>query len=413
MSIASVLKEIHSVSIFFQSSASSSDVVGLQRSFADGILQKLKLLKALGPSEGSQLYEALKSEPFGAEHTTRIKEAINAMLHKNASSPPPKTSGKAGKPDDDKQFLKHWWNYFLQDEMDYLLDKANSWQSKMVLLVERGMSVGCTAHNEETLRWALAMLILCHYTQVPTARDLYDKIQDLKRVFVAEAKPWFLNHLEEFPEVPVDLPSDIFEHAYKKWKPVSIRFAGINTVADAIPLRGNSKLLKKSKTRAETDALNAAFEGPRADCVSPSKPRVKQESAESLVKSEPVDDDADDEEDDPDIIVLKKQFELDLAKMRARKCSVSVKAVKAEATERVVVDRNIDGSLNITSATPKTPPKPAVIEEHTPETPSAPTEADLDPWTKAAVAALEARHASNNEKKSNRCCCSQKTTSSF
>ena len=399
MSIASVLKEIHSVSIFFQSSASSSDVVGLQRSFADGILQKLKLLKALGPSEGSQLYEALKSEPFGAEHTTRIKEAINAMLHKNASSPPPKTSGKAGKPDDDKQFLKHWWNYFLQDEMDYLLDKANSWQSKMVLLVERGMSVGCTAHNEETLRWALAMLILCHYTQVPTARDLYDKIQDLKRVFVAEAKPWFLNHLEEFPEVPVDLPSDIFEHAYKKWKPVSIRFAGINTVADAIPLRGNSKLLKKSKTRAETDALNAAFEGARADCVSPSKPRVKQESAESLVKSEPVDDDADDEEDDPDIIVLKKQFELDLAKMRARKCSVSVKAVKAEATERVVVDRNIDGSLNIMSATPKTPPKPDVKEDHTPETPSAPTEADLDPWTKAAVAALEARHASNNEKK--------------
>ena len=399
MSIALVLKEIHSVSIFFQSSASPSDAVGLQRSFADGLLQKLKLLKALGPSEGSQLYEALKSEPFGAEHTTRIKEAINAMLHKNASSPPPKTSGKAGKPDDDKQFLKHWWNYFLQDEMDYLLDKANSWQSKMVLLVERGMSVGCTTHNEETLRWALAMLILCHYTQIPTARDIYDKLQELKRVFAAEAESFFLERLEQFPELPEHLHPAIFEQAYKKWTPVCARFAGINTVADAIPLRGNSKLLKKVKTKAETDALNAVFEGPRADCVSPSKPRVKQESAESLVKSEPVDDDADDEEDDPDIIVLKKQFELDLAKMRARKCSVSVKAVKAEATERVVVDRNIDGSLNITSATPKTPPKPAVKEEHTPETPSAPTEADLDPWTKAAVAALESRHATNNDKK--------------
>ena len=132
----------------------------------------------------------------------------------------------------------------------------------MVLLVERGMSVGCTTHNEETLRWALAMLVLCHYTNVPTARDLYDKIQDLKRVWVSEAKDFFLDRAQVFPESPDDLPSEIFEQAYKKWKPVSIRFAGINTVADAIPLRGNSKLLKKAKTKAETEALNAVFEEP-------------------------------------------------------------------------------------------------------------------------------------------------------
>ena len=50
--------------------------------------------------------------------------------------------------------------------MDYLSDKANSWQSKMVLLVERGMSVGCTNHSEETLRWALAMMLLSQVQHV-------------------------------------------------------------------------------------------------------------------------------------------------------------------------------------------------------------------------------------------------------
>ena len=85
------------------------------------------------------------------------------------------------------------------------------------------------------------------HTDTDGERDIYDELQELKRVFAAEAKAFSLDLLEEFPELPEDLPSDIVEQAYKKWAPVCTRFAGINTVADAIPLRGNSKLWKKGK----------------------------------------------------------------------------------------------------------------------------------------------------------------------
>ena len=87
MSIAAVIKEIISVKTFFSNSKVSCDVVGLQRSFADGVLQKLKQLKVFNVSDGSQVYEALDGEPFGADQTERIKEAVNALLQKGASAP--------------------------------------------------------------------------------------------------------------------------------------------------------------------------------------------------------------------------------------------------------------------------------------------------------------------------------------
>ena len=64
MSIAAVIKEIISVKAFFSNSKVSCDVVGLQRSFADGVLQKLKQLRVFNVSDGSHVYEALDGEPI-------------------------------------------------------------------------------------------------------------------------------------------------------------------------------------------------------------------------------------------------------------------------------------------------------------------------------------------------------------
>ena len=80
MSIAVVIKEINSVTSFFGNSKIAGDVIGLQRSFADGVLNKIKQLKAFSVSDGSQVYEALAGDPFGDVQTERIKEAVNALL---------------------------------------------------------------------------------------------------------------------------------------------------------------------------------------------------------------------------------------------------------------------------------------------------------------------------------------------
>ena len=81
------------------------------------------------------------------------------------------------------------------------------------------------------------MLLLCHYRQVPKPQEIYEKLQDLKKSWSCEATAWYLDHIEEFPDMPVHLPRQIFEQAYAKEQPVTAKFAGINTVAESIPLR--------------------------------------------------------------------------------------------------------------------------------------------------------------------------------
>ena len=148
--------------------------------------------------------------------------------------------------------------------------------------------------------------------------------------------------------------------------------------------------------------------------VTSANPRpVKQESAESspVVKQEHADDEAEDD-DDPEIVILKKQFALDLAKIRARKRGAVASApVNPAVHGRVMVDRNKDGSLSVTSVAPKEELKVNIKTESNAIDPTAPnadtaadvqqasTESDLDPWTQAAIASLEARHVKKNDEK--------------
>ena len=110
MAIAAILREIASVGSFFASRDMSGDVSGLQKSFADGVLNKLKLIKDFGASEGAQVYEALKGCQFGESQTQRIRDAIDAMLQKHATAPTAtKGAGNQGG-GSSKQLLKCWWN---------------------------------------------------------------------------------------------------------------------------------------------------------------------------------------------------------------------------------------------------------------------------------------------------------------
>ena len=93
-----------------------------------------------------------------------------------------------------------------------------------------------------------------------------------------------------------------------------------------------------------------------------------------------------DSDDDPDIIVVKKEYELKLAQMRAAAVKKEP-VVKREQSDRLVVHRNPDGRVHVTQRPPKDEPpaKPDAAE------PKAPTEDELDPWTRAAMASMNAR----------------------
>ena len=395
-----VIKEITSIRKFFETRDSDSDPTALQQSFAVSIIHKINLLKSLGPMDGAQINEALKDDPVGCVHTKRIKDHVEELMNKNlkeeVTSPTTAANKKGGHSD---QFLKHWWNYMTESEITFLQDPDKGFNSKMTLLVERAMKVGCNGGDEQSKKWCMALLVRLHYKDLPSAQTLYDKIQDLKRAWTSEYQQLYMERIDEYPEHPRDLPKSIFAAAYADEQPHPVQLSGINAIADAIPLRKNSRLLKKQKqplperVNAEKAISDAMTDSHRAHVQVKSEAPSVAVKPLGAVKTEMSDDDA-------DAAIIKAEYELKIAKLRAVKRerleSASSGLDKAlpptTAGGRVQVHRSSDGSYSLTS-TPKLEVPKKEVEEHAEEG-AVPQLEDLDEYTKAAIDALKIRNAS-------------------
>lgn len=413
MAVSMILKEIQSVRQFF-ASRDGKDNNTLQKSFADSVLNKLKLVKDFGPGEGAMLNDALKDSPFGESQTQRIWDAVDRLLEAKAKVTAPSWS-VGGSTSANKQFLKCWWNYFSKSEFDFLMDPNKSLHGKMTTIVERGNRCGCNNADEQTWKWSMAVLLLCHYKVMPDAQQIYDKLQDFKKVWTCESKAWSLEHILDFPETPSQLPRDIYEAAYDSDDPpVSVKLPGINTIAELIPLRRNSKLLKHPLQKSTKQELANAFAEAHvsskltAEPVSP----VKAESV-SPVKAESIRTGTTTklEEDslvDPEEIAIMKEAEARIARHRAARTAGLHQPDAAPGGLKV--ERNADGSI-VLHRKPKTESTQCTnemtsgleskssantvkVETPTAETPvdAAPTLNELDPWTKAAIDSLKNRN---------------------
>ena len=403
MSTSAVLKKISSVRKFFESSSrnnSEHDPSALQKSFTDSIINKLSLLKAFGPDEGAQVMDALKQStgsPLGEIQTKRVMEFIEKKIHDSvsstASSDKTRPSGATGK---SNQFLKHWWNYMKQSQIDYLKDPSKSFNSKLTLVAEVGMMIGCNGADEQAKKWALALLLMLHYPELPSPQHVFEKLQDLKQAWISEFKPWHGEILVTFPEYPRDLPQATYNHAYPDEPPVSVVMTGISTVADSIPLRKNLRLLKKSKTQCNEWAnAEAVFDGNhRAAPLVIVKAEAK---AYPDVKLEP--HGLQGEAEDPEEALIKQEYESKLTALREKKAA----PMQQPNTGKVQVLRSSDGSLALFkqegSSTVKRDPSAEELlspkeEGNMDDEHNTPSLGDLDPYTRAAVDALNSRNES-------------------
>ena len=168
--------------------------------------------------------------------------------------------------------------------------------------------------------------------------------------------------------MPSSLPAKLFAEAYTADDPsLPVVVAGINKIADPIPLRASSKLLKPkwaaaSMRRGHEQAFQACTPSvvekpPEAKCESIPLAPVKTEHVAACLH---IDDDE---------AVLKLEHALKLAKLRAAK---SVTLVKEEPTGDGVpsgtlrLNRNLDGNVTLIPRAPTPaaapPSTPATIE---------------------------------------------------
>ncbi len=197
--VSHIVSEIKSVKGFFKSRAHLGDGSGdaaMRKNFADSLIKQVNQCKKIGPSDASQINDALKDTPYG-DHTARIVNAIDCRLNicidvqACAVGKDVHCSG---------QHLRAWWYYLTQQDWDFIRDPKKPWHAKMTRVVWRACLLGITTFNEQTWKWVLAMLLLTCYDELPTHQQIFDKLQELKMCFKAEKRIYPLEHLQEFPE---------------------------------------------------------------------------------------------------------------------------------------------------------------------------------------------------------------------
>lgn len=400
----------------------------LHKSFADTLLRMIGDLPSFGPGEASVINTALKDIHYGPTQGSRISEYIETKLKECVDrSDVGKGRGARGATfkSGSKQTLKCWWNYFTSDELDFFRDPQKSWDRKVTMLVDKGMSVGCNAPEEQTYKWAMSFLLLMHYSDMPSPQQIYAKVQSMKASFVSEKVYLMHEHIVDFPENPNDLPSSIFSSAYPDLRkpPMPLTITGINTVADLVPLRKNSKLLG-TKCKKELQQAHDAFQVSRE-----ARGGVPEhaEHARSSVVAPPINVappiDVDDEQ------ALYFEYKHKLSTLRASKNqahhvktepfdhdhhansgaigfssgpstggyvasignpevqssqhpTIEQTAGPAEKQSALKVERTPDGALQLKSRD---------FDSNVVATSPAPSIDDLDPYTRAAVQALESR----------------------
>ena len=253
----SILKEVESVKSFTKTRdglpGGVNDVV--MQGMVTSIIKQVNAIRSFGAQEATWLSLALNDSPYGEAGTQKIVAAIDAAINKTTSIA---TTGAADEP---KQFFKKWWTACTATDWECF--RSNQpWSAKMTCLIARANSIGCTHPDEQCVKWMLAMLLCVCYNELPTAKERFAKFQELKQCAITERQPWIHEHLVTFPTSVNDLPSHIWEQAYASESPINVELIGINLVANRIPLRKNSKLLKEPASADQ--AAKAVVEGSKA-----------------------------------------------------------------------------------------------------------------------------------------------------
>ena len=404
--MAAIVREINSVTRFVRGRQAQTGTcdISLLTKFADTLIKMIDTLPALNASDAGLLAESLHDSPYGDEGTARINASIDAKLTASHDSPGGTTGRDKTRPHKadgpPPQFLKCWWNYNTRDDWTVFKDPKRAFSAKMTWLVERANSIGMANPDEQTLKWMLAMLLLLHYDELPTYKEIYNKLQELKRCCESERKHFEIQHLLKFPDNPNQLPTPVFAHAFPDHEnpPLQGELSGVSTVASCIPLRANSRLLKGKKQ--QPPEIHNTTTVPE---LLPAKSSAASSAGRMPSNRAPIDLSTDADEELLWLEYQDKVNKLKMEKLKHVKTEVVEPAEPPAPPSTINIRRHQDGTLKL---------MPRSHESHvgnhrllakqpcrTESSAKPPDESDLDPWTRQAMSALKSRNGKDKETK--------------
>lgn len=281
-----ILAEIRSVKRFWSArkSHANCELDQVRKSFADQLLKLIGKAK-LTTWDVAAITEELQADdaglcPYG-EHCTDILDALDKLvvtpLDQNPDDAEAIADTSAG-----KQMLQHWYAYPTVAEWSIMLDNQKSMHVKMATMVHRARRIGVVGPNEQAVKWLLALIYKCHYTELPLPKQRFRQLCDLKLMFIteAESRPDMIcpKSCKNYPDKANKLPSAILSAAYEAdEQPLdkSGEMTGLAAIAKLIPLRKSSKLLKGVEWSDDEDDI-------------PKRKRPKREQSTAGAQAEPI-----------------------------------------------------------------------------------------------------------------------------
>ena len=173
---------------------------------ATSIINHMADVPWLDAVNAEALTNAVMSSVFEPEERQKIVLNIN---NKIGCAPPAGSNGQKS-----TQRILTVLDYFTAGDWDILFDASKTLEQKLVRMVGRLVLLGLRNPSESSVKSLVAMLAAAHCPS-SGSQELYGIVKSVKNAVEAhKADPWGFPHVILYPASPVDLPKEIYDHAY-------------------------------------------------------------------------------------------------------------------------------------------------------------------------------------------------------
>ena len=179
-----LVHEITNVHKFLESRqrlGNCDDTIALK--LAQSMVVQINNLSSLDPAAASRITDAVAASAYSEHGRALICSAVDNKLV--AAAPSKKRARKSNDdPAGSSQYLHDGFqNYLTESDWTGLRCSKRSLESKTQLLVDRMVRIGLRKPDEVTIAWAVAILVLTHFSQFPLYKSIHAILNDLKDAF--------------------------------------------------------------------------------------------------------------------------------------------------------------------------------------------------------------------------------------
>jgi hypothetical protein len=225
--------------------AETEQSVAMETNMVAMVSRKITGAKTLDHDDALLLYETLVSCKLKPVLVQALQQAIDTRVSAMA------TDGPANAAEAKKQLFTWFLTHLTANDWLQLDDVSLSLAAKKIVLIMRMRALGLRDIEEQTVKWAVAILINCFMVanggNWPSYHYIYQQVQEFKATWTTTARPSSQPWMATYPQDPNSLPPAMFLACYGEEAPIYRDMPMLHTILLNMVMRSSSKFLRQEK----------------------------------------------------------------------------------------------------------------------------------------------------------------------